>query len=203
MANTAIGGFRFHKMRNGANRPHVEELPVASAYATGIFRGDPVKRASDGTIQAAAAGDTNVLGVADGVVRYKASDGTIKSGNFLPASTTYSGAPHTSNPEASIVRVILARDVIFEADANTAAASFTAAQSLIDNNADVAAGAGGSTTTGRSTYVLDNSSTGTATAQCRIVGIATDPLNDVTSTNWKALIEFNESTEVQFGTTGT
>lgn len=203
MANTVIGGFRFYKTRNGSPHAHVEEFPVASGYATGIFRGDPVKRLSDGTIAIAAATNENILGIADGAVRYNGRAIQANS-NFLPASTTYTGAPDPSNENASIVRVVLGRDAIFEVDVNTAQASITAARGIVGNNADHAAGTG-STSTGRSAYVLDGAAPGTATAQWRIIDISGHQIessNDVTLVNWKALVELNESNEPQYSTTG-
>jgi hypothetical protein len=204
MANIALGGARFIKRRGGGNLEGTEEMPVASAYGTAIFFGDLVKRVSDGTIAAAAAGDA-IYGIAAGAVRYKSASGVIQGGNYLPASTTFTGAPHISNPQASIVKVIplFAYDV-FEMDVDTAVASVTAAQDLVANNFDIVATAG-STTTGRSGYVVNNASgMGTSTAQIRMIAVSTDNLNDVTAVNWKAQFIVNESTEPTLGVaTGT
>lgn len=202
MANFTLGGLRWAKSRDGGKQP-VERGVVASAYATGIFRGDPVKRVNDGTLAVAAAGDA-VLGVCTGVMQYKASDGTIRGGNFLPASTTYSGTGHLGNPQASIIFYTPVQRQVFEADVNAAVASLAAAQTLVGNNFDVAAGAGGSTTSGRSTYVIDHATAATTTAQFRLMEIVQDALNDVTAVNWKGLFEVVESTEPAPGTaTGT
>lgn len=204
MANIAIGGARFVKRRAGANLEGREECPVASAYGTAIFAGDLVKRVSDGTIAAAAAGDA-IYGVAAGAVRYKNSSGTIVAGNYLPASTSFSGAPDLSNPQASIVAVIpLGAGDVIEMDVDTASSTITAAQDLVGNNFDIVATAG-STTTGRSGYVVNGASgSGTGTAQIRLNFISRDPLNDVTAANWKGQFIVNESTEPAPGTaTGT
>lgn len=205
MANTAIGGFRWVKSRDGNKTAPVELRTVASAYGTGVFRGDPVKLVDDGTIAVCAAGDA-IYGIADGVEQYRLNGVNGVKGNYLPASTTYSGAPVVTNPAASVVRVIPARGQIFEGDANTLAATLTAAQTLMFNNCDVDGGAGGSTTTGRSTFVVNNTGgqLGTGTAQIRMLEISTDPLNDVTAANWKVLIQVVEGTEPNPGTaTGT
>lgn len=202
MANTVIGGLRFNKMRNGSDRAVVEEAPVASGYGTAIFRGDPVKRLADGTVDICAAGEL-VYGIADGAVRFNGRAIQANS-NFLPASTTYSGAPDPTNENASVIRVILARDAIFEADYDTAQASITAARGIVGNNVDHIAAAG-STSTGRSAYKLDGSAPATTAAQWRIMGISDHVIegtNDVTLANWKALVEVNESAEPQFTTTG-
>ena len=207
MANTAIGGFRWMRDRDGGSHQPIEERPVASAYGTGIFRGDVVKKVSDGTVAVCSAGDA-AYGVVQSCVRYKDGTGLIRSGSFLPASTSYSGAPSISNPQASIVAITPVRNQIFEVDMGTAAATITAAQSLVGNNCDYATGAGGDTTTGRGTYYGDNSSTGTATANIRILEVSPWGMgysqNDVTAVNWKALVEFNEGEEpVPGSATGT
>lgn len=205
MANIAMGGARWVKRRGGLNLEGREECPVASAYGTAIFFGDLVKRVSDGTIAAAAAGDA-IYGIAAGVVRFKNSAGVFPvAQNHLPASITYTGAPHISNPQASIVAVIpLSKDDIIEMDVDTAVATITAAQDLVGNNFDIVATAGNSTS-GRSGYVVNNASgQGTGTAQLRLLEIVPDPLNDVTAVNWKGRFLVNESTEPAPGTaTGT
>lgn len=189
MANMVMGGFRWAKTRRGVNLEPREERPVASGYATGIFRGDPLVLVSDGTVAVAAAGDA-VYAIADGAVRFKAA-GVVIAGNFVPAATTYTGAPSITNPQASIVACIPVVGQLFEVDYNTLAASITVAQGLMNNNVDVVAAAG-STSSGRSAFVLDGSAPGTATAQFRVVEISTNPMNDVTAVNWKVLGEFNE-----------
>lgn len=195
MANITQGGFRWIKNRYGANVEPIEERFAASGLATGIFHGDTVKLVSDGTIAPATAGDA-VYGIAKAAIRYKNSSGQIVAGNFLPANTTYNGAPSLSNPEASVISVTLAQGQVFEADCDTAQASLTAAQDFMFNNADMAAGAGGSTITGRSTQVINGASgTGTPTATWRLLEVVPGPLNDVTSANWKVRVTLNEGTE--------
>jgi hypothetical protein len=201
MANTAGSGFRFYKMRNGSSTPYTEVFPVASAYGTGLFRGDPVKLLSDGTIAVAAAGDTDVLGVACGVPQYKAADGFVKQGTYLPASTSHSGL---GTPNCSMVRVILARDAIFEVDADDGSTVTTVAGALnmVGENANHIATAAGSTTTGLSGYNLDISDHTTGAAQWRIVGVSSAPDNDVTATRAKYLVVLNEGSQPPFSTTG-
>jgi hypothetical protein len=194
MANMVIGGLRWVKTRRGANSEPVELRPVASAYATGIFRGDPLKLVSDGTVAVAAAGES-VYAVADGAMQYRNGAGQVVAGTFLPAATTYTGAPHVSNPQASVVRCTPVMGQVFEGSCNTLAATVTVAQGQMGNNAELAAGAGGSTTTGRSSFVIDNSTTGTATMQVRLLEISSAGDNDVTAVNWLALVEFNEGSE--------
>src|SRR4051812_11001792 len=204
MANNVNTGFKWVRSRMGADRAPIEERVVASAYGTAIALGDCVKLVSDGTIAACAAGDA-VYGVSNGAVRYKDSAGVVRSGNAVPISTTYTGSAALSNPQASVVQVIPAQGQVFEADANTAAATLAAAQDSMFNNCDIVATAS-TVATGRSNHVIDytGSFPGTGTAQWRLLEIVPDPLNDVTAVNWKVRVTLNEGTEPIPGTaTGT
>jgi hypothetical protein len=202
MANNAIGGFRWRRNKFGQNIAPVVEFPVASAYGTGIFRGDPVKLVSDGTVAAAAVGDAT-FGICIGAVRYKNSSGQIVAGNFLPASTSFSGAPDVSNPQASIVAIIPVQGQVFEIDMSAGQASITAARSFVNENFDVVAGAG-TTASGRSGYTMDTTTHNPATATLvwRCVDVSPDPANDVTAANWKALVVCNVGNDA-FGSSTT
>ena len=70
MPNRTIKGFRWIKGNSSSGTPAIEEGVVASAYATAIYEGVPVKRADDGTFQVAAAGDTNIYGICCGINQY-------------------------------------------------------------------------------------------------------------------------------------
>src|SRR5688572_610828 len=115
MANPSYGGFRYRGNRGNprAIEPRIEIVPVASAYATALYTGDPVKRAADGTLQAAAPGD-RVFGIFDGAEQYW--DGTVlKKGRSIPAGTTYGSVAGRTTQ----ARVILAdQNTIFEVDAD-------------------------------------------------------------------------------------
>lgn len=195
MANVALGGFRWRKnRRGGANQEPREERMVASNNTVAIFAGDPVKLVNDGTVVVAGVGDA-VYAIAMGTTRYRNSSGTIVAGNFLPAATTYTGAPVLSNAQASVLQCCPVVGQVFEVDVNTGQASLTAAQTLVNNNANVVATAG-NTSTGRSAYTLDASTAGTGgTLAWRILEVAPDPSNDPTAANWKVLVEANVGTE--------
>jgi hypothetical protein len=196
MANTAEGGFRFVRMRNGSTVPNVEIMPVANNYGTAIFRGDVLKRVNDGTVAVHGAADAVVYGVADGIVQYN-SGGQLRSGNYLPANTTFS--PTTvGSPNESLVRVILAKDAIFEVDAATAVADIATAQGLVGNNADGATGSG-STVTGRSGHTLTVAGISDGTAAFRVLEVSKRIDNDVASVNWKVLVSVNETMEPLVG----
>lgn len=203
MANMAIGGFRWIKSRVSTNHEPQEERLVASNNTTAIFRGDCVKLVSDGTVVVAAAGDA-IYGVCTGCVRYKRSDGVIAAGNYLPATTTYTGNIAFTNSQASIISVTPAQGQVFEADCDTAMSTINAAQDLMFNNGDFVATAG-STASGRSGHVMNTASgTGTGTANWRFLEVVLTPDNDVTAASWKVRVTLNEGTEPIPGTaTGT
>ncbi|MSX03200.1 MAG: hypothetical protein F2813_08605 [Actinobacteria bacterium] len=205
MANITDTGFKWVKGNTGAERAPIEERPVVTTQSGAIFRGDCVKLVSDGTVIKCAAGDA-VYGVVTSIVRYKDTSGVIRSGNFLPDATVFSGAPSLSNPQASIVSLIPAAGQVFEADVDTSQATITAAQGIMGNNVNIVATTG-STTTGRSGHVIDGGSTTTpattSSLQWRLLEIVPDPLNDVTSANWKARVSINLGNQPNLGgTTG-
>lgn len=199
MPNTSIGGFRYLKSRQSGNYEPVEEAVVASGYGTAIFEGDCVKKLADGTVAVCAVGDA-VYAVVQSVKHMKVA-GEIKSGRYAAAGLTYTGAPVTTNPQATVLYVCPVKDQVFEASVNTAVASETAAQSLVGNNFDITLGAGGSTSSGRSSHAVDVATAGTATAQVRMIEFQKDPSNDVTANNWRAQFVFNEITEPTGGGT--
>lgn len=193
MANLTMTGFRWVRSNVGANVQPIEERPVITSNAVAVAAGDCVKLVSDGTVIPCAAGDA-VYGVVNAAVRYKNSSGQIVAGNAVPITTTFSGAPSVSNPQASIVSLTPAMGQVFEADVDTSQATITAAQGIMGNNVNIVATAS-NTTSGRSGHVIDGGSTTvpatTSSLQWRLLEISPDPLNDVTSANWKARVCIN------------
>lgn len=182
------GGLRWVKSNTNQDSPPIERLVVASAYATGLFAGDALKRINDGTVQAAAAGDA-ISHVLVSVERYIDSEGAVRSGAFLPASTTYTGTTSLMNPNASVVLAIPVENQIFEVDIPDAAASQTAAQAYVGECIDIVANAG-STTNGQSGFTTGLVGTfAAASAQLKLVEIPNigrdGTLNSPTSTYWK------------------
>lgn len=137
----------------------VSEYGIATGYSTGIFFGDVVKLAADGTIEAAAAGD-RFLGVFQGV-KYTSAAGAITFSKFWPASTT------ATNIKASVIDD---SQVIFGVQS---AGSTVAAD--IGNLGDHVAGAG-SASTGLSAHEL-NGTTSTGAAGFRVLGLIKTPDN--------------------------
>jgi hypothetical protein len=201
--NTNAPGFRFLRMRNGADRPTIELRDVASTYSVAIFKGDPLCYV-DGvnTVVPAAAGTVTIIGVCDGVEQYLAG-GEMRRGNYLPASTAW-----TLQEQRSIVRVINARDAVFEIQTNntggTAPNTLATWNACVGGNFDHVAVAG-STVSGRSNYLLDVNATAvancTGAAQWRVVGFDRSMQRDVNGSNFKLQVEVNESYEPQFSTT--
>jgi hypothetical protein len=198
----AQGGLRWVKSEKGtANTPPTKEICVASAYGTGIFRGDLLKKIADGTAQVCAAGDSASY-VCIGVKQYKDAGG-IRSGSYLPASTTYTGTISTKNPQCSVLLVIPVEDQIFEADITSGAATQTAATALIGQCVDIVATAG-STVTGQSGFTADtvaNFQATTQTAQLELVeipsfGLSDNKQNDVTAANWKGWFKVYETVTI-------
>ncbi len=161
-----------------------------------------LKLVSDGTVAVAAAGDTVLYGIADGVDQmYSAAAGGLIKGNRVPANTTFS--PTTvGSPTETRIRVIPLIGQVFECDCDTAIADIATAQGLMGNNADHVATAGNAAS-GRSGHVLTTPATATTnTAGFRALQIVQSFDNDVTAVNWKLEVEVNESTEPAFTTTG-
>lgn len=204
MANVVQGGFRFKRMRTGGHQYAPLIMPVVSGYGTGLFRGDAVKLVSTGGINAAAAGDA-VLGFMDGAVQYVGTDGVLrKGGNFLPASTTYSGGLYSET--CSLVRIIPVLGALFEVDADDGSTATTLAAfgAFVGENADLVAGAGGNTTTGVSSMQLDISTHGTAnTLAFRIEEVSNRFDADPTVTNFKLIVSVNLAQSVPYTSTGT
>jgi hypothetical protein len=176
-------------------------LLVASAYGSGIFRGDFLKPVDDGTYAVAGAGDS-ISHLCLGAANYVLADGTTRCGTFLPTGTTYTGSADITNPLASKVLAIPVHGQVFEMDAATALASLAAAQTLVGNVADIVATAAGSTFNGMSGFELAVAgATAGGSAQMKILEIArygkdNNSMNDVTAAKSKFLVEVYEEATI-------
>lgn len=152
------------------------EMRIADQYATSIFSGDLVKLVATGTIEVAAAGDS-VVGVFAGC-SYTAADGEVKFSKYWPASTDVKGAYATA--------------YVYDDPKIVFRAQFDGASGIADigQMADMVAGTG-NTTTGRSGQEI-SSTTGTATAQLRILDFVGSPGNDPASNNAEAFVQIVE-----------
>jgi len=131
---------------------------IATGYATAIAQGDFVKQINDGTLQRAAAGDVNIIGVFAGV-SYKASDGSIVYSKTWPASTSATEIKAYVYDDPKTVFQI-------ESDQDTTAL----ASNSVGENADIVVAAANSL--GISGMSLDSSTKTASTAQLRILGSA-------------------------------
>lgn len=198
MANLARGGFRWkgNKLIPNAVSPPIVVLPVASAYGTVLYRGDAVKLASTGTLQAAAAGDA-VYGVFDGAEQYY--DGVqIRKGGSLPVSTYGSNLSRQSR-----ARVILARDQIFEIDADEATTATTQAayEAFVGENAEWVAGTPIGDQSGTQLDISGHATTNTLSV--RILNIPNKENQDFAATGVKLSVEFNLIQDSTASATGT
>lgn len=147
---------------------------IASTYGTSIFRGDAVKLVAGGTLEAAAAGDV-ILGVFDGVT-YTDSTGAQIFSPYWPSGTTATDIVASVYDDPYIAYGI-------QVDGTIAATEVGAC-------ADIVAGAG-SATTGNSGFEL-SASTGSSSAQCKILGLVPDPEN-AWGANVDVIVTINES----------
>ena len=195
----AKGGLRWVRslVSPGLGTPPIEERVVATNNTAGLFRGDLLKEGTDGCLLQAAATES-ASHVMVSCKRYRGSDGLMRTGAFLPATTTYTGTASRANPLASVVLAIPVKDQLFECDIPTAAATQTAATALIGQCVDIVVNAG-DTVTGVSGVTADtvaNFQSTTTSAQLRLTDIPeygmTGRINDVTQTYWKGNFQVYE-----------
>lgn len=141
----------------------VEEMTIASGYASAIYEGTPVKIGTNGTIEVAAAGD-RLIGCFRGV-KYTDADGRPKITNRWTASTVASDAVAivTRDPE-----------IIYEIEGGSIAVADIG--TMADHS-----GVSGDSTTGISSTTLGTVSAATE-AQYQVVGISRRPGNAASDT---------------------
>jgi hypothetical protein len=205
MANIARGGFHWVGGRDGCNTMPIQECVVADNNTLAIFFGDSLTmHGTSGDVYPSAAGDYPDF-VCIGVKQYlEASTNVVRAGRFLPAATRFSGVLSPLNPQASVLLCVPTPRQKFEVCCDTAVATLTAAQVLVNYNANHVATAG-STTTGQSGHVLNSSTAATTnTLTWRIIevvrqGNMNDSFNDVTLVNWRVIVEANLSHQASPG----
>lgn len=179
----------------------VNEYPIASGYATGLYTGDPVMLLSDGTIGIGTAGNV-CLGVFMGC-KYTDSDGNFQHKARWPASTT------VQTGTIPIALVADSPNLVFdvqEAATNTGIGTGTAgtAIALADRglNINFKAPTTGVNATGQSAYFIDNAAMDTtSTRNLNIIGLTPRPGNVVGDyANW--LVCWNVHQRKSVGTTG-
>jgi hypothetical protein len=185
------------KSNPGLLTPPIVRKFVADTYATAIFTGSVVKLVNDGSVAICAASEAPGWVVAY-VERYYGSDGLMRSGPYLPASTNYPGSASIDNPQCSVLGLIPCRDQVFEGNADTTGTSWATASAWIGELVDITTESG-STTTGRSTVDVDISSHGTGSGGQFMIeeipqyGIGQSKMNDPSGTNWRVRVTVNPS----------
>jgi hypothetical protein len=188
MANRSWGGFRYrgNLTAPGAVEPRIEIVPVATGYATALYYGDPVKLATDGTLQAAAAGD-RLFGVFVGAEQYW--DGTVKrKGLSIPAGVAWG----TNVDRQTKARVIKATPGIYwelDADDGVTATTQAAHEAFIGENCEWVAGAATGEYSGAALDISTHATT--ATLSLRIVDIPNRDQQDFASSRVKYYVEIN------------
>ena len=165
MANKdAAFGFRPTRSLVGG-QIRTEEYAIANNYNTAIYTGQVVEAVAAGGIEAAAAGDTQQLGVFGGVFYTDPTTSKPTWKAYYPASTA----------AADIVASVYADpEIVYEAQHD---GTGTAA---MNNSGMDFVGVAGSTTTGQSTSELDTSDSGVG-GNFKQIGISVDPDNSDTS----------------------
>jgi hypothetical protein len=159
----------------GATNPY----PIASAYSTSLFQGDPLIPLADGTIGIGTAGNPGV-GIFWGV-KYRDSAGNYQFSKYWPASTV------TFNSETAEAQVIDDPFLLFSAQEAATSSTAGTALALADRNLNINFKSGtGSTLTGQSAYFLDNATEATTSSlNFKIYGLDPTPGNVVGSyANW-------------------
>ena len=163
-----------------------EEYAIANNASASIFTGQVVEAVAGGGIEAAAAGDTQQLGVFGGCFF---TDPTTSKPTFK--------ASYTQVAAADIVATVhVDPNIVYEVQHN---GTGTAA---MNNSAFDFTGVAGSSLTGQSTSELDTSTSGTS-GGFKQIGISKDPDNsDEASANANAYVVFNTGEHVFKLTTG-
>jgi len=196
--STAFSPYGLKPSRSNVGEVRVNEYPIASAYGTNIFKGDPVLLGTDGTITAVAAtGGTAQNGTYLGVFQGCNSQTFVRGwSEFYPASTTANDL---------VALVYDSRDTIFDAQIGSSGTARTQANT-VGANANYTLGTG-STLIGQSAAYLTDSTIGTtATLPFKILkfiqkgtnapspanGTASDAYPDV-EVIWNAGVTFKDS----------
>lgn len=185
MANkdAAFGLKPIGKIGQNADNQGLTEYLIADNYASAIYQGDPVKAVAGGTVEVAAAENTNLVGVFWG--QFITKDPTTGK----PTYRNYYTQTNVANGEE--IRAFVYDDPYerFEVQSNKASAS---AGTEVFELADIEYTAG-STINGVSKVELDDSSFVTTSAQLQVVGVSKDiENNDLTSANVNFVVRINE-----------
>jgi hypothetical protein len=188
------------------NTPPIVEMPVASNNTLAVFAGDLCEVLTGGTIYPCTRGGGSYPSLSYVVVsmkQYLGVDGVVRRGNYLPATTVYTGTTSIDNPLASIALCIPVTGQLFAMTVPTAEATTTAAQAKVGKCIDVNPGAGVTKTglSGHLIYTGTDATYGwqatTVAGQLRLEKIPqygiTGTLNDPTIANWTGIFSAYET----------
>jgi hypothetical protein len=163
-ATNAPFGLRPAYHPSGLDRATALADGILSTYSTDILKGQPVKLATTGVIQVAAAGDAFV-GAFSGV-EFTDTTGRRRVSNYWPASTAYQTG-------SCIAYYYDDPNIVYEIQADG-----SLAQTSIGAESDLSATTAGSTTTGLSQCTISTSVVAAGSgAQMRIINLAPYPGN--------------------------
>lgn len=138
-----------------------DEYPIASGYAADIFTGDWVIQTTNGVINVATAGATNLIGVFAGC-EWTAVDGKQNFSRYWPSGTVTKGAANAK------CYVYDDPDIAF---AGQTGGTTAFAQTMVGANCDIIATHAGNAATGQSGQEVDITSPASTTAQLRVLGL--------------------------------
>lgn len=157
-ATSAPFGFRPAYHPTGLDRATVLANGIASAYNTGILKGQPVALDTNGNIVIATAGSA-FIGVFAGV-EYTDPSGRRQINNQWPANTAYQTG-------SCLAYFYQEQTIVYEVQSNA-----TLAQTSIGDQANMASATAGSTTTGLSQAMLGTVVGASSQGDFRIIDIA-------------------------------
>jgi len=191
--NAPRGLQRVYNVFGAANTPE-SVYPIASGYATALFKGDPVTLLADGTIGIGVAGSA-IIGVFQGVKYTNAAGIPVNSPNWVASTATFGAVA----AQALVTDDPMAVFTIQETDGSGAAGTALALAD-VNLNANFRVGTGVAAL-GLSTTSLNNATEATtATLNLKILGLDNYPGNAVGSfANWYVRI----NNHITSGGTGT
>lgn len=200
MANLSLTGFR-PWMNVGGVATQAIRRRVASNNGTAIFLGDCVKQSGAGVWGLATAG-AGVGGVSQGASFFDATINGRRENTHLPASTTYSATVFDDYGNTDMSFIYVTADAVGDRFIAQYSAS-TVALADITKNANLLASAG-STVTGLSGHVIDQTSLNTTAAlDFHLVDVWHNVLNDPAAASADVVVQINVAKLPPFGDTGT
>lgn len=165
---------------------------MADGAGSDIFIGDFVVLNTDGYVDVAAAGGTDIVGVCVGFQPAQAGQTNMITDHYL-GSTSYDLSKKyydASADGAAWILVCVGTDVLYEIQEDGDTTPLTLAE--IGNNVDIIATAG-DTTKGHSQQEINSDSNVATTAQLRVIAPVNRPDNELGSTGCRWIVKINES----------